>query len=89
LVENAQISKSACDFARKYGVSESDLALYGGEEYELIVTIPARKFPEAQKAAKGKLARIGVVTDSFRGVRMKLGEALVPVEKKGWEHFRN
>ena len=66
-----------------------DLALYGGEEYELIVTVSPRNFPKAQRAAKGRLKQIGCVTGRFRGVRMKRGRKMLRVKKKGWEHFKN
>ena len=89
LIDDIPISKAARDFAKRHRLRSRDLAFYGGEEYELVLTIPPEKFSQAYRAAKGKLTRIGLVTDKFRGVRMKVNGDLVPVEKKGWEHFRS
>ena len=89
LIENIPVSKGASAFASKHHLRDVDLALYGGEEYELVVTVPPRNFSRAHRAARGSLTRIGVVTGKFRGVRMKSEGAIRPVKKKGWEHFRS
>jgi thiamine-monophosphate kinase len=89
LIDDIPISKSAREFAKRHNLRANDLALYGGEEYELVMTIPPGKFSRAYRAAKGNLTRIGFVTDRFRGVRMKFDEGIAPVKKKGWEHFRS
>ena len=89
LVDDVPISAAAISFAKQHHLRPRDLALYGGEEYELVMTIPAEKFSRAYRAAKGNLTRIGFVTDRFRGVRMKVDGGIVPVKKKGWEHFRS
>jgi len=89
LIDNIPISKPACEFAARHDLRARDLALYGGEEYELVVTISPRNFSKANRAVRGKLKRIGYVTDEFSGVRMRLGGRIVKVKKKGWEHFRS
>jgi thiamine-monophosphate kinase len=89
LIDEIPVSKAACDFARQHRLRTRDLALYGGEEYELVLTIPPENFSRACRAAKGDLTRIGSVTDRFRGVRMKAKRGITPVKKKGWEHFRS
>jgi thiamine-monophosphate kinase len=89
LIDDLPISKAAQDFAKRHRLRSRDLALYGGEEYELVVTIPAEKFSRACRAARGNLVRIGFVTNKFRGVRMKVNSDIVPVKRKGWEHFRS
>ena len=88
LIEEIPVSKSASTFAKEHHLRDIDLALYGGEEYELVVTVPPRHFSRAHRAAKGNLMRIGVVSNRFRGVRMKSDGAIKPVKKKGWEHFK-
>jgi len=88
LIDDIPVSRSARDFAKRHHLQANDLALYGGEEYELVVTIPPEKFSRAYRAAKGNLTTIGFVTDRFRGVRMKVDGGIVRVKKRGWEHFR-
>jgi thiamine-monophosphate kinase len=88
LLDNVPVSQAACDFARRRELSAVDLALYGGEEYELVVTVPSRMFPKALRAARGSLKRIGQVTGRFSGVRIMRGLREMRVRKAGWEHFR-
>ena len=89
LIDDIPVSKAARDFALRHGMRANDLALYGGEEYELIVTISPGNFSRAYRAARGNLKKIGCITDKFRGVRMKVDGGIVAVKNKGWEHFRN
>jgi thiamine monophosphate kinase len=53
-----------------------------------VVTVKPEKFRLAQKAARGKLKAIGVVTRKSAGVRLRLAGGDVKVAMKGWEHFR-
>lgn len=88
LVEDIPVSRAAFDFAERKGLDAVDLALYGGEEYELVVTVNPRKFQKAVRTSKGELKQIGYVTGRFRGVRLVRGRAEKRVRKKGWEHFK-
>ena len=88
LLDDIPISKAARAFALKHSLRANDLALYGGEEYELVVTISPGNFSRACRAAKGNLRKIGCITDKFSGVRMRVNGSVVTVKNKGWEHFR-
>jgi thiamine-monophosphate kinase len=87
-VQHVPISKAAKQFAISYGYNATDLALYGGEEYNLIVTIKPNQLRIAQRAAHGKLKPIGEVTPRSHGVRLVKNEHEVKIAMKGWEHFR-
>ena len=89
IIDHIPVSKAAGEFAVEHGQRANDLALYGGEEYELVVTVSPRNYSKACRVAKGNLKKIGYVTDEFRGVRMKLDGRVADVKKKGWEHFRS
>jgi thiamine-monophosphate kinase len=82
------VSKAAKRFAQLYDYDADSLALYGGEEYHLVVTIRSSKIRAAQRAAKGLLQLIGVVTGSFRGVRFEHSGKDTIIARKGWEHFK-
>lgn len=86
-VEHLPISKAAKQFAGRYGYDASDLALYGGEEYHLIVTVKRALLRSAQRAAGGRLKPIGVVTQRSEGVRLAKGRVDTKIEMKGWQHF--
>ncbi|MEM3627722.1 MAG: thiamine-phosphate kinase, partial [Candidatus Bathyarchaeia archaeon] len=67
-----------------------DLALYGGEEYELVLTIKPNLWDKAEKAVKsvgGNLIKIGRATTERQIVLETEGERRV-IEPRGWEHFR-
>jgi thiamine-monophosphate kinase len=67
-----------------------DLALYGGEEYELVLTIKPNLWDKAEKAVKnvgGNLIKIGRVTAERQIILEVEGERRV-IEPRGWEHFR-
>lgn len=73
-----------------HGFDALELALHGGEDYELLFTVPRRFSKRLPKSFLGvPLTRIGEVT---RGKRMELifedgrSEALTP---RGWDHFRS
>lgn len=61
-----------------------DLALHGGEDYELLAALPATRFEEARDALDVPLTAIGTVTD---GDRM-LGDVMLDGEEGlGWDHL--
>jgi thiamine-monophosphate kinase len=88
LIHNIPVSKDAVKFAQSHKLSATDLALYGGEEYHLVLTLRPNKFDAAVRVSKGRLIAIGRVTNRFRGVRAFYGTREVQVEPRGWEHFK-
>ncbi len=87
-IDHVPVSKAAEEFSARHRYRARDLALYGGEEYCLVVTVKPEKFRIAQKAARGKLRPIGAVTSKSTGVRLRLAGEDVKVAMKGWEHFK-
>jgi thiamine-monophosphate kinase len=79
------VSMEATEYALKHDLSPYDLALYGGEEYELVVTVKRGGWPAALKAVPS-LIPIGKVTRGT-GVFARIGGRRVRVEPRGWEHF--
>jgi thiamine-monophosphate kinase len=88
-VEAVPISRASRQFAARYGYDASDLALYGGEEYHLIVTVKPALLRIAQNAARGRLKAIGVVTKKSEGIRLARSGGDIKIRMKGWEHFRH
>jgi thiamine-monophosphate kinase len=75
---------------RGWAASAMDLALHGGEDYELLFTAAAEaRVP--RRVAGVAVRRIGRMVRRGRGARMKLrdenGRVRV-LEARGWEHFR-
>lgn len=77
-------------FAKIHGFDPVELALYGGEEYELLVTIKSKLWQEAKKAVEnvgGSLIKMGLVTEE-KQLLLQTDGKLVSIEARGWEHFK-
>lgn len=77
-------------FAEEYNLDPFSLCLYGGEEYELVVTIKPDMWREAKKALDSigaPLIEIGKVIEE-RMIVAEIEGVRIPIEKKGWEHFK-
>ncbi len=59
-----------------------DRALHGGEDYELLFTMPARRKPPAG------CVRIGVIVEDSKREAGRITFQGAPVEPKGYDHFR-
>ncbi len=78
-------------FAELNSLDASELALYGGEEYELVVTIKPDGWTAAVSAIEavgGQLLRIGQATEEKQIVLKTDGESR-KIEALGWEHFKS
>jgi thiamine-monophosphate kinase len=90
LIENVPVAAETVKFAEINGLDPLDLALYGGEEYELVLTIKPSLWTKAEKAVKsvgGNLIKIGRVTAERQIILDVEGERRF-IEPRGWEHFR-
>ncbi|MBS7640744.1 thiamine-phosphate kinase [Candidatus Bathyarchaeota archaeon] len=91
IINNIPIAPEVEEFATEHSLDPLDLSLYGGEEYELVVTIK----PEMVDDAKRALENIGEhLTEIGRAIGEKRIEAVfdgkrIPIERRGWEHFKN
>jgi thiamine-monophosphate kinase len=69
-----------------------DLALYGGEDYELLLTADEAIIARAKQVLGCPLTVIGNITQEKLPTRVTLVDNkgnIVPYKKGGWEHFRN
>lgn len=88
-IDNPPIARETYDFARKHNLDPLELSLYGGEEYELVVTIRSsvwEKTIAAVKRAGGKLIRIGKTVEK-KGLFLQEKDKLVEIKARGYEHF--
>ncbi len=78
-------------FAEQNGLNASELALYGGEEYELVLTVKPDGWAAAVsvvQAVGGQLLPIGKATKERKILLNADGEKHL-VEARGWEHFKS
>ncbi len=90
LIDDLRISKDAEKFAELNRLDSRELALYGGEEYELVVTISPELLRTAIKAAEnagGKLHALGKVT-AKKDILIEIDGQRKRIEARGWEHFK-
>jgi thiamine-monophosphate kinase len=91
LIDHVPIAKEAQHFAECCMADILDLALYGGEEYELVVTVKPDCWSGAEKAVMavgGRLLRIGEVTKETAVLLEKNGKRR-QIDPRGWEHFKS
>jgi len=90
LIDNVPIVPEVLEFAENYDLHPIELSLYGGEEYELIVTVKPELWERARKVIEemgSLLMSIGRVIEE-RKIEFKIGDETIPIERKGWEHFK-
>lgn len=85
LIDNLPIAEEVADLAKRCEVDPVELCLYGGEEYELVVTVKPALLERARK--KVPLIRIGKVT-AEKTLTLRMFKKRVPIEPRGWEHFK-
>lgn len=82
------VSEELQAFGNKHNLAIDNFILGGGEEYQLLVTVPQEKWEKIQSKFNKKfscgITEIGYVTKEWQGVRV---DGVVP-SIKGYEHFR-
>lgn len=91
VIDNLPVAPEVMRFAKRNKLDSAELALYGGEEYELVLTVKPMLWKKAVLAVKqvgGSLIRIGKATKET-DVVLRLEGKTVPIEPRGWEHFKS
>lgn len=86
VLDRVPVAPEARIYAERLGLNEVRLALYGGEEYELVLTVERNEFPSLKKKIP-TLIDIGTVEAGPGEVLVRSEESVERVEPKGWEHF--
>ena len=90
-ISSVPVADEVLRFAEFNGLNALELALYGGEEYELVVTVKPKQWTTAEtavEAAGGRLMPIGKVTRD-KQVLLNVDGETCTVEARGWEHFKS
>src|SRR5436190_2075861 len=85
-LEEIPVAQGAQVFPRENALVPEELALFGGEEYELVLTIKKDRF-ESLKRKIPSLQRIGTVKSGLGDVIMDYRGKNRKVEPRGYEHF--
>ncbi len=86
LLENIPVAPEARVYAQKQGLDAEDLAMYGGEEYELVLAIRRGSFSALKKRIPS-LIRIGTIESGRGEVRVLSKGRARRIELRGWEHM--
>jgi thiamine-monophosphate kinase len=89
-IDNLPIAREVEEFARIHNLNPMELCLYGGEEYELVLTIKPKLWQKAKTAVHsvgGSLMKIGKATKE-KTLILKTNKKTLKIKPKGWEHFK-
>lgn len=86
LLDKVPIAEDARLYAELHRLRAEDLALYGGEEYELVVTVRKEAF-SSLKSVVPSLIRIGSVAKGDGEVKLISEDGEAQVQPRGWEHM--
>ncbi len=89
--DNLPLSPSLRKYAVQKKMDPLKWALHGGEDYELLFTVPPQYTKKVEKVAQGvsvPITKIGLITNSRSGIRMQDPEGNVsPLPSGGYDHF--
>lgn len=84
------VSRASRTIARRLGLSPLNAALSGGEDYELLWTVPERNAREAATVAASILGRrpfrIGRIVSDRKGVHLESRRGMREITYQGYEH---
>jgi len=84
-IDKLPIAEEARKLSKTHKLNPTELCLYGGEEYELVITVKPKLWKKVCKRVP--LIKIGRVTKD-KTLALKAGEKAFPIEARGWEHFK-
>jgi thiamine-monophosphate kinase len=91
LVHSVPVADEVRRFAEFNHLDPMELALYGGEEYELVLTIKPKGWVDAEAAVEavgGRLFPIGKATKDTQ-MLLDVDGKKSAIEARGWEHFKS
>jgi thiamine-monophosphate kinase len=90
-VNTIPVSEEVKRFAEFNRFDPVELALYGGEEYELVLTVKPDRWVDAESAVEavgGSLLPIGKATRDTQ-MLLDVDRKKQAIEARGWEHFKS
>lgn len=89
-IDSPPVDPLAEEYSEEFGVDLFDLVFYGGEEYELVVTLSPDDWDEARKNVEdvgGRLIEVGRVTGDVGVVEVLWNGEYVRLSRRGYTHF--
>jgi thiamine-monophosphate kinase len=90
--DSIPVAPCAVEVAERLGADAVELALASGEEFELVVTLPAGEVERAAEHVEAvtgtPVTRIGTVTPASKGCVLMRADGAAPLERRGYEHLK-
>lgn len=89
VVDKLPTTNEVREFAKRNRYDYKKLVLYGGEEYEIVATVPKYRLARVKRLARNVGCRLFVIgrVEKGRGVFMIERGRRSRIEKRGWEHL--
>lgn len=85
-IDSLPYRKELEGFAKLNGYRLEELVLFGGEEYEIVGTIPKERLAEAKAVARSMGSELRVIGETTKA-RSIMGPSGRPIPKRGWIHL--
>jgi thiamine-monophosphate kinase len=89
-IDQLPVAQGVTEFAEAHSISLLDLIMRGGEEYRIVLTLPANRWDKALSIARrahAQLIPIGHAEDGS-GATWKSPNGPIPIPMKGYDNFR-
>ncbi|MFQ5763226.1 MAG: thiamine-phosphate kinase, partial [Candidatus Bathyarchaeia archaeon] len=86
-ISRMPLSAEAAFFAQERNLDLFELVFYGGEEYEIVFTMPQRVYAGLGDRWRKRFQVIGEATKE-RSIRYTGEKQKRPIQRRGWEHFK-
>jgi len=82
------IDKYVTELCGRRALDPLQLALHGGEDFELLFTIAPDKVERLPKRVDGiGITKVGIITSANEGVKIQEGRHVWDLKPEGWKHF--
>jgi thiamine-monophosphate kinase len=86
--EKFPIDITTCNMAKEFNIAPETAALNGGEDYELLFTVPITEY-EKIKELKGIISIIGNITDASEGLNIVSPDGnFITITAQGWNAIK-
>ncbi|MHA1462542.1 MAG: thiamine-phosphate kinase [Candidatus Heimdallarchaeota archaeon] len=91
-IDNIPIDETVIEFAKENNLKAYELALYAGEEFELVFTINPNNLESLNSFMKKngvKIFPLGkIIKNSTNKILLETESEIIEIQPKGWEHFK-
>ncbi|MFQ5940146.1 MAG: thiamine-phosphate kinase [Nitrososphaerales archaeon] len=90
IIDSLPITNGVREFAKANGYNINKLVFEGGEEYEIVATLPKHNLKKVLALARQSKCRVFVIghVEAGSGVFIKRNIRLERIKKRGWDHLR-